>query len=107
MSTADEPEPDPGEMARQMMAELKREMAELAEKYIGKATLDALKKHKETWGKQHWYIAQIKQLMWSAGRCNQALRRCKPDGEKYKQYDRTERELERLADHLAHELMAL
>ncbi len=85
----------------------KKKMNLLAVKFIGKNTLAIRDKHTDLWFKKMWYINRIKSLMYQAGRCNQALRRCKPLGEKWKQYDETARDMELLADHLADELLGL
>lgn len=98
-------EEDVAELARRSCRDHARRMAELADKYVGAAAMALGNSLTDPWSRWHWCIGRIKDLMFQAGRCNQALRRCKPGGPQWEQYDRTERELELLADHLALDLM--
>lgn len=98
-------EDDGAELAEQAMRSHREQMAELAAKYLGKGQLEHRDTLTDPWSVKTWVIGRIKDLMFQAGRCNQALRRCKAGGKRWEKYDRTERELEMLADHLSSSLM--
>lgn len=82
------------------------EMDALIEKYIGKDRFEP-PAGLDSWFRKQWYINRIRDVMFQAGRCNQALRRCKPDGKMWKQYDKTERDLELLAEHITGIVLAM
>ncbi len=86
-----------------------KQMKDLALKYIGQQELDRgnLKlEHSQEWFRREWVLNRIKDLMFQAGRCNQRLVRCKSaDSPVWKKYEKAERDMMLLADHMALEIM--
>ena len=83
------------------------QMNDLIEKYIGKHRLAVGNEVPDVWFKKQFYINRIRDLMFQAGRCNQALRRCKPDSPTWEKYEKTEQELNLLAEHLAGKVLSM
>jgi len=90
-----------------LMEEHNRKISALAEKYIGSQEMQRGLFMADVWFRKEWYINRIKQLMFQAGRCNERLRRCKPDSLKWKHYEQTAQECELLADNLGIDLRSL
>ncbi len=95
------------ELAAQFWASHKKQMDDLTMKYIGKGQMDHGLSMTEPWAKKHWYLHRIGELFYQAGRCNQRLRRCKPDSPTWKKYEDAENDMKLLAEHLMGVVMTM